>query len=203
MQKNLTIRWNVVGFVGGGAFLLSFLLGILSGNAFFIILFRAFIFGVVFASLATGVTLILERFVPEVFSSASGMHDNEGERENVNIVLDGEESGRDEGIEELVLDEEPEESDTREQETVMSGGSGSPRFQARDLSDFEDNEHDMPDGEINGEEEIASETEEGALDDMPTDTENELPSTPRAKPAPMESERPAAAGGRELEDDAD
>ncbi len=108
MDKAFTIRWNIVGFAGGGAFVLSFLLGILSGNPFLTILLRAFLFGVVFALLGGGAALLVDRFIPQ----AAGGEDSPpggGQRvprgSNVDIVLDeGTPVGEDQ-IEELTLDE--------------------------------------------------------------------------------------------------
>ncbi len=122
MEKAFSIRWKVVGFAGGGAFVLSFLLGILSGNPFFTILFRALLFGGLFAFLGGGAAFLLDRFVPQLTGADTASPEearNVRRESNVDIVLDGESTLKDEPIEELSL-EDADEAANRAGE----GGSG-------------------------------------------------------------------------------
>ncbi|MBN2354342.1 MAG: hypothetical protein JXD23_17360 [Spirochaetales bacterium] len=108
MDKAFTVRWNIIGFAGGGAFFLSFLLGILSGNPFFTILLRAFIFGIVFALLGGGAAFLVDRFIPQISGGEEEGADTgrrTGQGSNVNIVLEGKRSVGEDSIEELTLDE--------------------------------------------------------------------------------------------------
>lgn len=108
MVKAFAIRWNVVGFAGGGAFVLSFLLGMVSGNPFLTILFRAVLFGGLFAFLGGGAAFLLDRFIPQLIGSDEGTPDSEPNvkrASNIDIVLDDESPFKDEAIEELSLDE--------------------------------------------------------------------------------------------------
>jgi hypothetical protein len=106
------IRWKIVAIAGGGAFLLSLILGIASGNPFLTILLRALLFGIIFAVLAGGGALFLERFIPELFGSESASDTKK--RENIDIVLAEENPVKEGEIEELSLDEP---ADTEESAT--------------------------------------------------------------------------------------
>jgi hypothetical protein len=90
VEKPFVIRWNIIGFAGGGAFLS--------------VLLKAFLFGVIFALLGGGIAFLIERFIPEITGGEAAGADA-GPAGKVNIVLD--EGGKDkEGdIEELRLDE--------------------------------------------------------------------------------------------------
>ncbi|MDR0601233.1 MAG: hypothetical protein LBG42_02525 [Treponema sp.] len=61
------LRW--CGIAGGGAFLLSFLVALISGAGFPALLMRPLLFGVAFFVLAGGIWLLVNRFVPDLLSS--------------------------------------------------------------------------------------------------------------------------------------
>ena len=105
MVKPFVIRWNIIGFAGGGAFFLSFLLGVLSSNPFLIILIRALVFGVVFALLGGGAAFVLERFVPQLSGGDGGSVEKESSGKNVDIMLSGESAEDGQDVEELSMEE--------------------------------------------------------------------------------------------------
>jgi hypothetical protein len=105
VEKPFVIRWNIIGFAGGGAFFLSFLLGVFSNNLFATILLRAFLFGIVFALLGGGIAFILDRFIPQITGSTAGSAPAGMKGKNVDITLEGEGLERESDIEELGLDE--------------------------------------------------------------------------------------------------
>lgn len=80
------ISWRLVAIGGGGALVLSFLLGLLSGNYLGICLVRAMIFGFSFAILAAGSDLLLKHFCPELFQGPVKAQTNN--RKKVDLVLD-------------------------------------------------------------------------------------------------------------------
>lgn len=69
------IKWGVI--AGGTAFVLSFLVGTLSGAHFFSVLLRGGIFMVLFFALGTGAYLVINSYLPELLISGS-MGDDEG-----------------------------------------------------------------------------------------------------------------------------
>jgi hypothetical protein len=85
-DKNM-IRWNVAIYTGIGAFGLSFIIGILSGNPILAIILRAFIFGIIFTGLGAAVSFILNKYLPEIFNIDSQTVQEIKESDNVDIVL--------------------------------------------------------------------------------------------------------------------
>ncbi len=81
------IRWNIAVYSGLGAFCLSFIIGILSGNPFLAILFRAFIFGVIFAGMGAAGSFIINKFLPEIFNADYKQTAEATNSKNVDIVL--------------------------------------------------------------------------------------------------------------------
>jgi hypothetical protein len=72
-------------FGAGGGFLLSFLVGLVSGNPFVVVLVRAFLFLILFAGLAAGAKAVIEKFLPEIASAA--VPGGEEPRRTIDIVL--------------------------------------------------------------------------------------------------------------------
>jgi hypothetical protein len=88
------IRWGVI--AGGIAFVLSFLVGTLSGAHFFSVLLRAGIFTVLFFALGTGAYVMINSYLPELLVSGSMGEDEvmaprPGEQpgSRINITLGG------------------------------------------------------------------------------------------------------------------
>lgn len=78
---------------GAAGFVLSFLVGLLSGVSFFVILGRALIVGAVLGGLSYAAMHIFKKYLPELFSdaeseTASPQDDERGK--NLNIVIDDE-----------------------------------------------------------------------------------------------------------------
>ncbi|MGI5057750.1 hypothetical protein [Treponema pectinovorum] len=83
------IKGKSIGISASCGFVLSFLTGIISSNAFVIVLLRAFIFAIVFAALAVGISLIYEKFL----SSGEEVSEVKSEKAvagNVDIVVSDE-----------------------------------------------------------------------------------------------------------------
>jgi hypothetical protein len=64
MTKVFNVK--VAGITASSAFILSFLIGIISGGALFIVLLRAGIWGIVFFTLVAGGYVLINRFIPEL-----------------------------------------------------------------------------------------------------------------------------------------
>jgi hypothetical protein len=122
LKNAFGIRWNIVGFAGGGAFVLSFLLGVFSGNPFLTILLRALLFGVIFALLGGGIALLFDRFIPQLTGAAeeaAAPGRKSDQPSNINIVLDEENPLKESELEELSL-EDAEEGEGRTGRAVGS-----------------------------------------------------------------------------------
>jgi hypothetical protein len=75
---------------GAIGFVLSFLIGLFSGAAFFIVLLRAVIMAVMFAGLALGGRFLLQRFLPELLSPTDGADNEVDDSGNVVNITIGE-----------------------------------------------------------------------------------------------------------------
>ena len=69
------IGWETKAIVipGAAAFLISLAGGIVSGNPFYVVILRAFIFSIVFSALSFGSLSVLKKFVPEFFDSIAAV----------------------------------------------------------------------------------------------------------------------------------
>lgn len=83
------ISWKVVVTSGAVAVVLSLLTGVISGVSFGTLLFRAFIWGVIFCGIGVGASYLISKFLPELFAPATsgGKKENRPEPSNVDIVL--------------------------------------------------------------------------------------------------------------------
>lgn len=81
---------TVNAIAGGVAFILSFLIGIISGSAFFIILIRALFCGVGFFVLAWGAQALVSRFLPELLNEDGGEQGEEVPGSQVDITVEDE-----------------------------------------------------------------------------------------------------------------
>jgi hypothetical protein len=66
------INFRVCGIAAGLAFVLSLIFGIIAGNGFFTVLFRALLFGGVFFGLFAVGFILVSRFLPELLSESDG-----------------------------------------------------------------------------------------------------------------------------------
>lgn len=84
------IDWKIIVGLGGFAFIISLLTGLISGVQFGVLLFRAILGGLVFAGLGFGGGYLIEKFLPELTrgESPSSSKDTGG---TVDIVVDDEE----------------------------------------------------------------------------------------------------------------
>jgi hypothetical protein len=74
-------NFRVAGIAGGAAFVLSFLVGLVSGAGILVVLLRAVIFAVLFFGASCGIHFVVQTFLPELLSST-------GEA-SVGDILDG------------------------------------------------------------------------------------------------------------------
>ena len=89
------IKWGLIS--GGGAFILSLVLGIFSGAAFAYVLIRAVIFLVVFFAAGLGVNMAINTYLPELLNTESLTAEGEPGRaggggqpgSRINITLGG------------------------------------------------------------------------------------------------------------------
>ena len=82
------ISWKMVVIVGGGAFALSFLLGLVTGNYIGICLLRAILFGFIFSLLTIGSDLLLKHFCPELFQAEGVFKSPPSNGKRVDLVLE-------------------------------------------------------------------------------------------------------------------
>jgi hypothetical protein len=78
-------NWKVPAMVAGGAFVLSFLIGLFSGALFGIILLRAVIFGMLGGVLALAIPFVADRYLPDIQDDEEPVPGG-----SVDIVLDQE-----------------------------------------------------------------------------------------------------------------
>jgi hypothetical protein len=135
VKKPFVIRWNIIGFAGGGAFFLSFLLGIFSGNPILTILLRAFLFGVVFALLGGGAAFLLERLIPQLTGGSGGTREREPPGKNIDIMLAGEEPEEERDVEELAMEDADGQSGIADELTEPSMRSRSALFEEEPASE--------------------------------------------------------------------
>jgi hypothetical protein len=79
------INLKAGGIAAGAAFILSFLLGLLSGAPLWVLLLRAFVFGAIFFALVSGAYFLISRFMPELLEGGGGRPPSGS---LVNITLD-------------------------------------------------------------------------------------------------------------------
>lgn len=86
------INQKAIGGFAACGFFLSFLTGIISKNAFLIILLRSFLFAVIFCVLAAGISFLFNKFLADETSLSENSADSSNSKiqktgENVNIVV--------------------------------------------------------------------------------------------------------------------
>jgi len=184
VEKPFVIRWNIIGFAGGGAFLLSVLLGAFSGNLFLPILFKACIFGVVFALLAGGITIVIERFIPQIAGADADSPEEERKGKNVDILLheDRESEG---DIEELADDDDRREPEPVSRPRRFAGNALGESEPLDDLSADAEGAAEEPDHEATSDEEPFADASEPEVNGEPGEAtlmeEKERPPVSAAK----------------------
>jgi len=77
---------KMAGFAALGAFFVSLLVGLVSGNPFGVVLARAFLFAVLFAGLAAGARYIVSKFLPELVGTTPAQEE-EAPGQKIDITL--------------------------------------------------------------------------------------------------------------------
>jgi hypothetical protein len=63
--------WKIAAACSFGAFLLSLVIGLIAGNPFGVVIFRALLLAVLFAALGTGLRFVVKAYLPELITSTS------------------------------------------------------------------------------------------------------------------------------------
>ena len=161
-QEEKMIHWVLTGAVAGGAFILSLIIGFLSGISAGTVFLRALGGGFLFALLVAVIRFIINRFLPELMEPMESskeepslkdgsLEDSEGRGEHIDIVLDGEDntseandgdaagSGdvgpQEEDLDDYLAEEPPEEG---EDESALEGDGTSISASAEELEDMEE-----------------------------------------------------------------
>ncbi len=128
MKDFLREYGRLAAIVAAAAFVLSFFVGLFSGNPFGTALLRAFLLAVVFAGIGVGLAFVVKKFLPELLEpsarSAVPPRKAEAERHSVDIVLPeespvmAEDSGEPEELEDVESAESASPVEAVEQETA-------------------------------------------------------------------------------------
>jgi hypothetical protein len=89
----ITIEYKSTALFGITALLLSFIIGIIAGVTWNIVILRSFVLAVVFAAIGYGTCLIFKRFVPELYqilASTTLASNGQGSHEDATAVPDHE-----------------------------------------------------------------------------------------------------------------
>ncbi|MDR0624441.1 MAG: hypothetical protein LBG10_08435 [Treponema sp.] len=82
----INLKWS--GMAGGFGFVISLLVGVISGAGFPLLLIRAFIFGLLFFVLGGGAWLLINNFVPELLFPGEGETDSSGDDQSSGSRVD-------------------------------------------------------------------------------------------------------------------
>jgi hypothetical protein len=72
--------WKIAAACASGAFLLSLVTGLFAGNPFGVVIFRAFLLGLLFAGLGAGLRLVIRTYLPELIGPSPPAGADEGNR---------------------------------------------------------------------------------------------------------------------------
>jgi hypothetical protein len=86
---------KVLAFAGGAGFILSLLIGMISGAGFLMALIRALIFAALFAGMAAGASWLIVHFLPELIEAEDAEVNVPGSRVNISVEGDVPEDGLD------------------------------------------------------------------------------------------------------------
>ncbi|QEJ99423.1 hypothetical protein [Treponema phagedenis] len=125
-------------FFAGIGFLLSFLIGIVSGGIrFYVIILRALVFGIMTGGFIFGVSILLRRVLPELFTESSSPETPEENKSDlgaaVNITLDDD------------LDDNEEAADMNSSSEEKSDASFSASASDVPAEDFPNDNHQIAD----------------------------------------------------------
>jgi hypothetical protein len=85
----LDINWKVLAIFGGFGFIISLLVGAISGVGFGTLLFRGILSGVLFAGVGFGLSILIKKFLPGLVSETEEAEEEE-ESGGVDIVIEEE-----------------------------------------------------------------------------------------------------------------
>jgi len=143
------LKWKVLAGIGGFTFILSLLVGLASGVAFATLIFRALISGVVFSGIVLGAGVLIEKYLPELWSlivsEESGKSEGGG---GVDIVIPAEDP---------YSAEEKNEEGEETKEILQSGLEVEEKVQEDTVNEISSEfveEMEELGGNLNGEEEL-------------------------------------------------
>jgi hypothetical protein len=146
--------WKIAAAFAVGAFLLSFLVGLVTGNPFGVVILRALLLTVIFAGFGAGLRFVIRKYLPEITSA--GGFSAEGERgETRGTKID------------IVLPEE--RPDQRPRAGSRESGRRAPAASAASQQGQGEETHGAMD------EDTAFQAEAAALDDLAEELAEELP----------------------------
>ena len=163
----MKIDWRVSAITAGAAFLLSVLVGVIGDVSFGVLILRAIIAAIVFGAGATGLTIVIDRYLPELRrtspASAASVNGN-----TVDIVVEG-----DDELETVAdgSDEADLQSDAIDSEGANEGAglsiddSGGVLEEVEESDGISENASVATDGEV---EEIEEIEEIASVDDLPS-----------------------------------
>ena len=96
----MKVDWKVSAIAAIAAFLLSLLIGVIGGVSFGALLLRAIMAGVIFGAGAVGISVVIDRYLPEL-RTGSGSADVERTSGSVDIVVEGDEPEAFAAVEEI------------------------------------------------------------------------------------------------------
>ncbi|MDR0562946.1 MAG: hypothetical protein LBG73_09705 [Spirochaetaceae bacterium] len=91
---------KVSGIAAGIAFILSLLIGVITGGSFLAILFRAFLCGFSFFALTAGGYILISRFLPELLHLGQDDEETDEPGSHVDISVEDEEASEEDAVEE-------------------------------------------------------------------------------------------------------
>lgn len=119
----MDINWKVLAIFGGFGFIISLLVGAISGVGFGTLLFRGILSGVLFAGVGFGLSILIKKFLPGLVSETEEGETEEEESGGVDIVIEEEApqvssaaAVEAAGGEELVSNAPTQDSETAEEE---------------------------------------------------------------------------------------
>jgi len=165
--------WKIAAAFAAGAFLLSFLVGLVTRNPFGVVILRALLLTVIFAALGAGIRFVIRKYLPELAPGEAGRAERgePGQREV---------ESRGTKIDITLPEERPEGAGRRPREP---GGAATGTAEGG--------------GETGGEEEIVQRAEAEALDELAEELAEELPAA--SEPGTADDAEPAEAGSEERE----
>ena len=129
----MTFKWKIPAAAAGGAFLLSFFVGLIGRVGFGTLILRGFLWAIVFGALALGVEYLLRRFLPELFENQDIEAGRSGQA--VDITLDEEHPPPGEGRD--GPPGEAEDDSFSADEDTISAAEGEPSEEGEEIGELE------------------------------------------------------------------